>query len=359
MTPRPACDICASGAPRDALAEFDASIVTVPANIDAVDRASVVSRLHVSEPFDLPGLNRRRYWEELLHAARALSDVTAAAGIDFAIQGRTSPHLHTTLSARGPSARATREMFRAALETTLPSPPSRASSAPGVYDEMSEWFEAQAGTGFYNAHYDRPAVLALCGDVTGLRIAELGCGPGYYLAELRDRGADVVGVDGSVALLERARARVGPDIALITHDLELPLTMFTDESLDGVVMALVYHHVDNRSGLLREVRRTLRPDGWLVLSTSHPVADWLHSGGSYFTVERTDLTFDASGGGWQVPVWRMPMMHLLDEVLGAGFVVERLVEPTPPADRAALDPRLHQRLIREPAFVVVRARRQE
>ena len=134
--------------------------------------------------------------------------------------------------------------------------------------------------------------------------------------------------------------------------------MFEDGSLDGVVMALVYHHIDDRDGLLREVGRVLRPGGWFVLSTSHPVSDWLASGASYFTVERTEGVFALGGAGtWHVPFWRMPMSVLIDEILGAGLVLERLVEPVPPADREAIDPRLHRRLLLEPAFVALRARR--
>jgi SAM-dependent methyltransferase len=207
-------------------------------------------------------------------------------------------------------------------------------------------------------HYDRPTVLDLCGDVQGLQLAELGCGPGLYLAELQRRGAQVIGLDASAALLTLARARLGDDVALFEHNLEQPLAMFPDASLDGVVMALVYHHIDDRAGLLREVHRALRPGGWLVLSTSHPVADWLASGASYFTVERTEAVFALSGAGtWRVPFWRMPMGVLLDEVLGAGLLLERLVEPVPAADTRAIDPRLHRRLLLEPAFLALRARR--
>ncbi len=206
-------------------------------------------------------------------------------------------------------------------------------------------------------HYDRPAVLDLCGDVGGLRLADIGCGSGLYLTELIGRGADVVGVDGSAEQLGRARARVGGDVELVEHDLERPLTMFDDESFDGAVMPLVYHHIDNRVGLLSEIRRVLRPGGWLVLSTSHPTSDWLQSGGSYFAVERVDAFFDGLGGMWRVPFWRVPMGVLLDEVLGSGLVLDRLVEPVPPPDRAAVSPRMYRRLNLEPAFVALRARR--
>jgi SAM-dependent methyltransferase len=353
------CAICAHrGALPDALADLDASMVTAPAEVDSVEYACVVARSHVVEPFDLPGLQRRRYWEEVLRVARALRDVSGATNIDYEIHRGAALHLRTHIFARKPTRPATRAALRDAIEAGSPSGAASTADVVAVYDDMSTGFEQQLANGFYNVHYDRPAVLDLCGDVRGLHVLELGCGPGFYLAELRERGAEVVGVDASAELLALARARLGEAVELHEHNLEHPLTMFADRSFDGVVMALVYHHIDDRDALLREVGRVLRPGGWFVLSTSHPVSDWLASGGSYFTVERTEGVFALGGAGtWHVPFWRMPMGVLLDEILGAELVLERLVEPVPPADREAVDPRLHRRLLLEPGFVALRARR--
>ena len=360
MAGLPDCALCAFGDAPDSVLTLDSSSVT--ASFEApVTELRVISRHHVQEPFELPGLARRRFWEEALLAARALREVTGAPRISYEMSGTSVGHVVLHLRAEEPDL--TRTATRAELTSALQalSEPSGQHSAvrdvPAVYDEMSEWWDAQADDGFYNAHYDRPAVLDLCGDVDGLRLIDIGCGSGYYLAELVGRGADVVGVDGSSQQLTRARARVGPDIELLAHDLERPLTMFEDASFDGAVMPLVYHHIDNRAGLLSEVRRVLRPGGWLVLSTSHPTSDWLQSGGSYFAVERVDALFDGLGGRWQVPFWRIPMGVLLDEVLAAGLVLDRLVEPVPPADRVAMSPRMHRRLNLEPAFVALRAHR--
>ena len=57
------------------------------------------------------------------------------------------------------------------------------------YDRMAAEFLAHAEDGAYNAHYDRPAVLELLGDVAGLRVLGAGCGPGLYAEELLARGA--------------------------------------------------------------------------------------------------------------------------------------------------------------------------
>ncbi len=74
-------------------------------------------------------------------------------------------------------------------------------------------------------------------------------------------------------------------------------------------------------------------------------------------MEWTEAVFDRPEGGWTVPFWRMPLGVLVDEILSAGFVLERIVEPVPPADRESHDPRRYRRLTREPAFIVIRARK--
>jgi len=95
----------------------------------------------------------------------------------------------------------------------------------------------------------------------------------------------------------------------------------------------------------------------LVVSTSHPFADWLQFGGSYFASDRVEAIFDQRGSRWSVPFWRIPLSSLIDEILQAGFAIERLVEPAVPAASADIDPRLYRRLQTEPAFLVVKGRR--
>lgn len=49
--------------------------------------------------------------------------------------------------------------------------------------------------------------VELLGDVTGRRVADLGCGAGDHLGHLVALGADGVGVDAAPGQIERARAR--------------------------------------------------------------------------------------------------------------------------------------------------------
>lgn len=225
----------------------------------------------------------------------------------------------------------------------------------GYDDDLAEWFAGHASTSAFNAQLDRPAVLDLVGDVRGLRVLDLGCGAGHLAAELVGRGAQVVGVDGSGRLLRHAGALLGDGAELHRHDLEEPLLFAADASFDGVVAALVLHHVDARAQLLGEVARVLRPGGWFVVSTHHPTADWRRLGGSYFAHERVALPL--ASGRFSVPAWRMPLQDLLDELTAPGLVLDRLLEPRPLPALAAADPETYERLCTEPAFIAVRLRR--
>jgi len=100
----------------------------------------------------------------------------------------------------------------------------------------------------------------------GTQVLELGHGPGHLLVTLRKRGYDPVGVDLSVNMGRRARRRLdsaGLSVPLVRARAQtLP---FRDEYFDTVVATFPTEFViDHRT--LREVTRTLRADGRLVVA---------------------------------------------------------------------------------------------
>lgn len=221
------------------------------------------------------------------------------------------------------------------------------------YDEMASAFEAHALDGAYNAHYDRPAVLALAGDVRGRRVLDAGCGPGLYAQELVARGAVVVGVDCSEAMLVLARERLGDAARLLPADLDEPLP-FADGCFDLVVCALAIHHVRDRTATLQEFLRVLAPGGRTVLSTHHPTSDWLRKGGSYFELRQEEDVWSLEGCSFTARFWREPLSALCAAVAAAGFLIERLVEPLPAASMRERWPEDWEKLQREPGFLVLR-----
>jgi hypothetical protein len=93
----------------------------------------------------------------------------------------------------------------------------------------------------------------------------------------------------------------------------------------------------------------LRRGGHLVLSTHHPHEDWRRLGGSYFAVE---LVEEVWKGDWDVRYWRQPLSSSCTEFFEAGFLIERIVEPQPGHDMAALFPATHEKLSKHPSFIM-------
>jgi demethylmenaquinone methyltransferase/2-methoxy-6-polyprenyl-1,4-benzoquinol methylase len=102
----------------------------------------------------------------------------------------------------------------------------------------------------------------------GDRVLDACCGTGDLAVAARLRGADVVGLDFSEAMLDRARGKRG-DVEWVRGDvLALP---FDDGSFDAATVGFGVRNVDDLGAGLRELRRVLRPGGRLgILEITQP-----------------------------------------------------------------------------------------
>jgi SAM-dependent methyltransferase len=201
------------------------------------------------------------------------------------------------------------------------------------YDVLAEAYTASSETSLFNAYYERPAILALAGDVAGRRILDAGCGSGPLFAALRDRGAIVAGFDSSAGMLEQARRRLGDGADLRVAELGGPLP-FPDAAFDDVIASLVLHYLEDWGPALAELRRVLKPGGRLIASVDHPFAivGLQRAAGQmadYFATY--DWTEDWSMGGQTVPMrfWNRPLHAMTDAFTAAGFRISVISEPDP------------------------------
>jgi SAM-dependent methyltransferase len=222
-----------------------------------------------------------------------------------------------------------------------------------AYDAMGTSYERHAADSAYNAHYDRPAVLAALGPVRGLRVLDAACGPGLYTQELVARGAVVVAFDASPVMLELARARNGDQVQVDQAILGQPLP-YADGAFDLIVCALAIHYADDRAAAFAEFCRVLRPGGALVVSTQHPTTDWLRKGGSYFDVSLETDVWHTDSGDQPLRFWREPLSALCDYATGAGFLIEKVIEPLPADTMRERYPDDYEKLIRQPGFLILR-----
>ena len=209
--------------------------------------------------------------------------------------------------------------------------------------------------GSFNAYYERPATIALLGDVHGLRVLEAGCGPGVLTSWLVDNGAAVTAMDVSAEMVRMASERVGGRARVLVADLSEPLTFAADASADLVVASLVLHYLADWVGPLTEFHRVLGPHGAVVFSTHHPAMDWqLHSPEDYFAVRRVTEVWTKDGASFDVTFWRRPLTAMTAAISKAGFVIDRLVEPEPAAELAQRDPLNYKKIRTSPRFLFFR-----
>jgi len=187
-----------------------------------------------------------------------------------------------------------------------------------AYDELAERYDETVREGPYNANLEFPATASLVPDVEGSRVLDAGCGTGVYTAWLAEQGAEVVGVDVSEEMLARARERVKGDARLRQADLRDGLAFADADSFDGVVSALALGYVADWAGPLSAFARLLRPGGFLVFSTGHPLDQFpfeVDNGtANYFETERQHHEWAVD-----VPYYRRSFSAVINPVLEAGF----------------------------------------
>jgi SAM-dependent methyltransferase len=182
----------------------------------------------------------------------------------------------------------------------------------------------------------RESEAHLLGDVAGRRVLEVGCGSAPCARWLRREGADVVALDLSGGMLARAAAlnrATGVDVPLLQADIgALPLATASVDLACSAFGGLPF--IADVEGALAEVARVLRPGGRFVASVNHPFRwplpdspdpDDLRVVSSYF--DRTPYVETDEDGTAVYVEHHRTVGDWVRAVVGAGFVLEDLVEP--------------------------------
>jgi SAM-dependent methyltransferase len=229
---------------------------------------------------------------------------------------------------------------------------------PGVsFDRAAEYYDATRG---YQAGSDeriRDAIVAYSGAGMATRWLELGVGTGRIALPFIRAGYDYTGVDISQAMMDRLVGKLAEDPGRSSYRFELrqgDITElpFEDSVFDVIIMVHVLHLVADWQAVLREARRVLRPNSWLLLGYDDRPAEDV----SIDTVREPDLVRERwldlrRELGSDRPTGRSNLwgadrqvIAFLEE-LGAGVEVVRLAEyERPPISPRGMVERLRARV---------------
>jgi ubiquinone/menaquinone biosynthesis C-methylase UbiE len=171
-------------------------------------------------------------------------------------------------------------------------------------DDTREYFDGVAGTWddmrrrFFGDGVRRAAIAAAA--VTpGALVADVGTGTGFLAEAALDAGARVIGVDISDGMLAEVSSRfTGRAFEARRGDVgALPLA---DGEVDAVVANMVLHHAPDPPAAIREMARTLKPGGRLVITDADThTHEWLrteqHDRWLGFARDDVERWFDEAG----------------------------------------------------------------
>ncbi len=186
------------------------------------------------------------------------------------------------------------------------------------WDRVSEWYDrmlAEKGSD----HYERvlvPGVLAMLEPRPGERVLDVACGQGIIARAVAEKGAEVVGVDASPRLIERAAERSGGGTRFLVGDAQRLADAIPeqDRPFDAAACVMALMNIEDLAATMRGVSGMLRPGGRFVAVILHPafrsprLSAWGWEGASPAT-QRQFRRVDAYLSEATIPITMNPGEH--------------------------------------------------
>jgi ubiquinone/menaquinone biosynthesis C-methylase UbiE len=217
-----------------------------------------------------------------------------------------------------------------------------------AWNELSAfWDECMEAGATWQRHLIQPSVERLLRLEPGERVLEIACGNGEFARRMNELGGQVLAVDFSEGMLERARAR-GGDVEYRWADAmdeDALLALGEPMSFDAVVSNMAIMDMESIEPMVAASSRLLKPAGRFVFSTLHPafnsgdvrpMVELDLEGGvtEVYSVKVSSYGESSSGKGVAIrgqPVeqwyFHRPLWMVLQPFFEKGFAVDGLEEP--------------------------------
>jgi SAM-dependent methyltransferase len=232
------------------------------------------------------------------------------------------------------------------------------------FDALAEDYRESHGDAGRLLRYRLRLIRRLLHDAGRGCLVEIGCGNGVHLFPLARDFDTVIGTDLSPRMIAAAEAvrdghPYGKRVRLAAESAER-LSSVPDDVADVVLCVGAFEHMLDQRGVLREVKRVLKPGGafvclaanggyvwhtrlapWLGIETRHLSTDRFPSGDEWRVLLRESGLKPAAVGSWRfvpagdMPNWASVLMRVLDAVgaalripgLRGGCYVKALASP--------------------------------
>ena len=215
------------------------------------------------------------------------------------------------------------------------------------WEAHARWWQDEFTDGVDPEYTEQILPLVAAGIPSGGVVVDVGCGEGQ-VARVLSEGRRVISVDPAWAQVSVGTGRGGGPAYLQGSATHLGVRSGT---ADSAVACLVFEHIPDVDAALAEVARVVRPGGTFLFLLNHPLLQTPGSGwiddqiieppeqywrvGPYLpeadTIEQVEK-------GVFIRFFHRPLSRYLNAARAAGFVLEEMTEPAPPAGFLARAP---------------------
>jgi 2-polyprenyl-3-methyl-5-hydroxy-6-metoxy-1,4-benzoquinol methylase len=227
-----------------------------------------------------------------------------------------------------------------------------------AWDENAEFWDSRMGEG--NDFVELliwPSVEKLLALQPGERVLDVACGNGLTSRRMAARGAQVVAVDFSKQMIERARSH-NTDIAVIDYRIldatnYDELVALRERSFDAALCNMALFDMAEIGPLMRSLATVIRPGGRFVFSVIHPcfnnpstvqMAEMEDRDGEItttYSIKVRGYMSDATKPGVAIPgqpvahpYFHRPLSRLLEPAFKAGMILDALEERAFPPEHS-------------------------
>jgi ubiquinone/menaquinone biosynthesis C-methylase UbiE len=139
------------------------------------------------------------------------------------------------------------------------------SGVRATYDAVASAYDEELGDELDHKPLDRALLTSFVELAANGTIADVGCGPGHVTRFLAARHKPVIGIDLSPRMITIAK-RHAPTLAFAVGSMtELPVP---DNAWTGAIAfySIIHFNCDERALACRELARTIRSGGWLLVA---------------------------------------------------------------------------------------------
>jgi SAM-dependent methyltransferase len=136
------------------------------------------------------------------------------------------------------------------------------------------------------------------------------------------------------------------------HDIGTAFHFIAAAEIDTIICSLVLHYIAEWPPVLQEFRRILKPGGRCIISTHHPVNDYIYfNKENYFSKQLIEDEWQGFSPPLHVKYWVRPLQEYIQPLLESGLSLLTLAEPGPSDELKEKDEQRYERLMTQPAFL--------